>query len=68
MLPNAEPAASILATYRPRRVPCSPSLSFLCLSCFSISVALAGKIAGKASSRQPMPGPRLLGNDARDSR
>ena len=36
MLPIAEPAASMLAASLPRCVPCNPSFSFFCFSCFSI--------------------------------
>jgi hypothetical protein len=59
MLPIAEPAASILAASRPRCVPSRPSFSFFCLSCFSISVALAGKMAGNAKNIPPTPGPNF---------
>jgi hypothetical protein len=48
-LPIAEPAASTLAACLPLTVPLIPFFSFCCFSCFSIRVALAGKIAGKAS-------------------
>jgi hypothetical protein len=50
MLPIAEPVASKLTDSAARRL-------FFCLSCFSISVALAGKIAGNAKNRPPMTGP-----------
>lgn len=60
MLPIAEPAASMLAAFRSRRTPCCPFLSFFCFSCFSMRVALAGRIAGKAKNRPPMPGPNFL--------
>jgi hypothetical protein len=60
MPPIAEPAASMLAASLPRCVPCSPSFSFFCFSCFSISVALAGNIAGNAKNSPPMPGPNFL--------
>ncbi len=60
LLPIAAPAASILAASLPRCVPRNPSFSFFCFSCFSISVALAGKIAGNAKNSPPMPGPNFL--------
>lgn len=55
-----EPAASTLAALLPRIAPLSPRDSFFSLSCFSMSVALAGKIAGKAKNNPPMPGPNFL--------
>ena len=60
MLPMAEPAASILAALLPRTAPLSPTASFFRLSCFSIRVALAGKIAGNAKNNPPIPGPNFF--------
>lgn len=59
-LPIAEPAASIPAASFPCRVPRNLLRSFFCFSCFSIRVALAGKIAGKARNSPPMTGPNRL--------
>jgi hypothetical protein len=57
MLPTAEPAASTPTACRARLRPSKPSFSFFRLSCFSMSVALAGKIAGNARNSPPGPGP-----------
>ena len=59
MLPIDEPAASTLAALLPRATPLSPADSFFCFSCFSMRVALAGKMAGKAKNKPPMPGPNV---------
>src|SRR5579864_2676943 len=59
-LPIAAPAASTLAASLPRAVALSPCSCFFSFSCFSISVALAGKIAGNARNKPPMPGPYFL--------
>jgi hypothetical protein len=59
-LPMAEPAASTLAASLPRSVPCNPSFSFFCTSCFSISVAPAGKMAGKAKKSPPRVEPNFF--------
>ncbi len=56
-LPKAAPAASTPAAFRPRTVPCSPACSFFSLSCFSINVAPAGKMAGNARKIPPTTGP-----------
>ena len=55
--PRAAPAASSAAASRPRTMPRKPADFFFCVSCFSTSVALAGKIAGKARKRPPTTGP-----------
>ena len=47
-LPSAAPAASSAAASLPRRAPGRPAFSLRSRTCFSIKVALAGKIAGKA--------------------
>jgi hypothetical protein len=60
MLAIAAPAASILAALLPRAEPLSPRDVFFSLSCFSMSVALAGKIAGNAKNKPPIPGPNFL--------
>src|SRR5438445_784264 len=60
MLPMADPDASTLAAFRPRMVPFKPCCCFFSISCFSINVALAGKIAGKARNSPPTPGPHIL--------
>ena len=57
-LPSAAPAASSAAASLPRRFPVRPALSFRSLTCFSIKVALAGKIAGKARNSPPTIGPK----------
>ncbi len=54
-----EPAASILAAFLPLAAPLSPCDSFFPFSCFSMRVALAGKIAGNAKNKPPMPGPNF---------
>jgi hypothetical protein len=55
-LPMAEPAASTLAACLPLTVPFY-AVFFCCFSCFSIRVALAEKIAGKASKSPAITGP-----------
>jgi hypothetical protein len=60
MLPIAAPAASTPAACLPRLVPSSPLLSFRFLSCFSINVALAGRMAGNARNKPPKTGPACL--------
>lgn len=57
ILPMEAPAASIAAAFFPRAAPCKPARPFFCFSCFSIRVAPAGKIAGKAKKSPPTPGP-----------
>jgi hypothetical protein len=44
----------------PREVPSKPASCFFCLSCFSINVAPAGKMAGNARKRPAIPGPYRL--------
>jgi hypothetical protein len=56
----AAPAASTPATSRLRNTPLTPARRFFSSSCFSIKVALAGKIAGNARKRPPITGPNLL--------
>jgi hypothetical protein len=60
ILPIAAPAASMLAASLPRVAPSNPSFSFFSFSYFSIRVALAGKIAGKARNSPPIAGPNLF--------
>jgi len=57
-LPSAAPAASSAAASLPRRAPGRPASSLRSRTCFSINVALAGKIAGKARNRPPTTGPK----------
>jgi len=57
MLPIAAPAASALTASAARFGLFIPACSFRSLSCFSISVALAGKIAGNAKNNPPTTGP-----------
>lgn len=56
-LPIAAPAASTLTASAARLVPLNPLRSLASFSCFSIKVALAGKIAGNAKKRPPITGP-----------
>ena len=58
--PTAVPAASTPAVALARLVPSSPARRFFCFSCFSMSVALAGKIAGNARKSPPISGPNCL--------
>jgi hypothetical protein len=58
--PREAPAASMLAAMRPRLLPSRPMRCLCCFSCFSIRLAPAGKIAGKARKRPPIPGPKRL--------
>jgi hypothetical protein len=51
----AAPAESSAAASFPRLSPRSPPLSCFWRSCFSISVTLAQKIAGKARNSPPVP-------------
>ena len=53
------PAASSAAASLPRSRPSSPFFSFRSRSCFSISVALAQKIAGRARNNPPVTGPHI---------
>ena len=57
-LPSAAPAASSTTASMPRRAPGRPAFSLRSRTCFSIRVALAGKIAGKARKRPPITGPK----------
>jgi hypothetical protein len=59
-LPKPAPAASRAAASVPRRSPSSPAWRFRSRSCFSISVALAQKIAGNARNRPPTAGPKYF--------
>jgi hypothetical protein len=58
--PRLAPRASILAANLPRIVPSAPISDFFLFSLLSIMVALAGKIAGNARKRPPIPGPYRL--------
>ena len=58
-LPSAAPAASAAAACRPRRPPCFPRVDVLSFSCFSTSLRLAGKMAGKAKKSPPTAGPNF---------
>src|SRR5438093_8533827 len=60
MVPIAAPAASTPAAFLARCVPLIPARSFFCFSCFSINVALAGKMAGNARNNPPTAGPKFL--------
>lgn len=55
--PRTAPEASMLAANLPRNVPSTPISALRRFSLFSIMVALAGKIAGNARKRPPIPGP-----------
>ena len=55
--PSAAPAASSAAASCPRRAPSRPASRLRRISCFSISVALAQKMAGRARNRPPMDAP-----------
>ena len=59
-LPRAAPAASRAAASLPRRAPRSPAFSLRWRSCFSMSVALAQKIAGNARNKPPVSGPNAF--------
>ncbi len=59
-LPMAAPAASTPAAALPRAVLSWPASSFFRCSCFSISVAVAGKIAGNARKSPPISGPKCF--------
>jgi hypothetical protein len=59
-LPSAAPYASSPAACLPRLVLSIPAFCFFCRSCFSMSVALAGKIAGNADQ------PRENGGTAKE--
>ena len=56
-MPSAVPAASTLTAERPRLVPSRPICCLRCISCFSMRVAVAGKMAGKARKSPAMEGP-----------
>jgi hypothetical protein len=59
-LPSAAPYASSPAACLPRLVLSIPAFCFFCRSCFSMSVALAGKIAGNARRKPPTTEPCCL--------
>jgi hypothetical protein len=56
-LPMPAPRASRAAAFLPRDVAAMPAARFFSVSCFSTSVELAGKIAGKARNKPPNTGP-----------
>jgi len=58
ILPSVAPAASSAAASFPRRAPAKPARCLCSRACFSIRVALAGKIAAKARNRPPTTGPK----------
>lgn len=60
IVPIAAPRASRAAAKRPRIVCGIPARRFFSRSCFSISVAPQGKIAGKAKNSPPTTGPKYL--------
>ena len=51
--PSDAPAASMLAAMRPRFVPSCQRLAMRSFSCASMSVAVAGRIAGNAKKKPP---------------
>jgi hypothetical protein len=55
--PSAAPVASSAAASSPRRLPSRPASRLRRISCFSISVALAQKMAGRARKSPPMDAP-----------
>jgi hypothetical protein len=59
-LPNDAPAASAAAACLPRLAPLNPFFFLLSRSCFSTSVTLAARIAGKAKKSPPTLGPYPL--------
>src|SRR6266851_5055441 len=60
MLPIDAPAAATLTAWAARFVPLSPRRAFLSRSWFSMSVALAGKMAGNARNSPPISGPNFF--------
>jgi hypothetical protein len=64
MEPRAAPATSSAADCRPRKVKVIPAFVFFWISCFSSSVAPAGKIAGKARKSPPNARPKCLARTA----
>ena len=58
--PSAAPAASRAAAFGPRRTPDRPASRLRRISCFSISVALARKMAGSARNNPPTDAPKPL--------
>jgi hypothetical protein len=60
MLPIAAPPASILAASLPRGAPCSSFFPSFASRVSSMSVALAGKIAGNARKSPPTAAPNCL--------
>ena len=65
-LPSAAPAASSAAASLPRRAPGKPAFSLRSRTCFSISVALAGKIAGKSQKQAANDWPEARCNEPGD--
>jgi hypothetical protein len=55
--PSAAPAESTAAGIFPRRSPARPASRLRRISCFSIRVAVAQKMAGRARKRPPMNAP-----------
>ena len=64
--PSPAPTASSAAASCPRRLPASPAARLRRISCFSISVALAQKMAGRARKSPPTDAPDEAGEDGRD--
>jgi hypothetical protein len=56
--PSTAPVDSSAAASSPRRRPSSPASRLRLISCFSIRVALAQKIAGSARNRPPIDAPQ----------
>lgn len=59
-LPMAAPKASTAGRVHAALFSVQAFCCFLCRSCFSSNVALAGKIAGNARKSPPTPGPHFL--------
>ncbi len=57
ILPIVAPRASKATAFLARLTPFMPARCFFSFSCFSIRVALAGKIAGNARNSPPTTGP-----------
>ena len=60
MLPSDDPTASMPAAVRPRSEPLAPIRFIFSFSRLSISVAVAGNMAGKARNRPPITGPNCF--------